>query len=114
MKVLIVEDNRQMRETIRFCLQNLSHEFCECSDGTDALSNFEIFKPDWVLMDWEMKRMDGITATKKIIKKFPKAKICFVTGYNDAELKMAALKAGAAGYVIKDDLSRLRKILEVR
>lgn len=113
MKVLIVDDNRQMRETIKFCLQNLSHEFCECSDGTDALSNFEIFKPDWVLMDWKMKRMDGITATKQIVKQFPEAKICLVTGYDDAELKKAAIKAGALDFVIKDDLSRLRKVLEV-
>jgi DNA-binding NarL/FixJ family response regulator len=63
------------------------------------------------LMDWEMNEMDGITATKQIIKNFPKANILLVTQYDDDILRIAAKEAGACGYVLKDDLSALRKIV---
>lgn len=108
MKVLIVDDNFKMREMLRSFLQDVTDEFCECDDGAKALLQYTDFHPDWVLMDWEMKEMDGLTATKQIIKKFPEANILLVTQYDDVELKVAASEAGASGYVLKDDLQSLR------
>ena len=92
-------------------LQDLTEDFRECEDGNQALSVYRKFHPDWVLMDWEMKQMDGLTATKQIIENFPEAQVLLVTQYNDRELREAATDAGACGFVLKEDLQRLRFIL---
>ncbi|MCM3871437.1 MAG: response regulator, partial [Pyrinomonadaceae bacterium] len=62
MKLLIVEDNEQMRRTIKSFMDDIAEAVFECADGADALAAYELRRPDWVLMDIEMKRMDGISA----------------------------------------------------
>ena len=111
MKVLIVDDSSPMREMMRRYLPTDAGEICECEDGIDALDCYEKFLPDWVLMDWEMKRMNGLKATRCIVGKFPQAKILLVTQYNDNELREAASEAGACGFVLKEDLTELRRLL---
>lgn len=111
MKVLIVDDNSQMREMMKNYLPSVAGEICECEDGINALASYEKFLPDWVLMDWQMKRMDGLTATRQIIGNFPEARVLLVTQYNDHELREAALEAGACGFILKENLSELREIL---
>ncbi len=111
MKILIVDDNFEIRQMMRSFLQDLTDEFRECEDGCEALDSYRGFLPDWVLMDWEMNVMDGITATKQIVAKFPEANILIVTQYDDAELKEAADEAGASGFILKDELISLRQII---
>jgi DNA-binding NarL/FixJ family response regulator len=89
----------------------LAAEIKECEDGAEALSAYRIFSPDWVLMDWEMKQIDGLTATKEIISAFPAAKIVMVTLHDRTELRTAAEKAGACGFVCKDNLQALNQFL---
>lgn len=108
-KILIVDDHTEMRRMTKFFLRDLPFEFEECADGADALDCYEKTRPDWVLMDWEMRRMDGLTATRKIIEKHPQAKILMVTQYDDEQLKEAATKAGARGFVLKENLMDLRR-----
>lgn len=110
-KVLIVDDNAQMREMTRFYVRQWAREIRECCDGSEALATFSDFQPDWVLMDWEMKQMDGLTATKEILKAFPSAKILMFTQFDDNELRDAATNAGASGFVLKDDLGGLSAFL---
>ena len=114
MKVLIVDDSLQMRGMMRQFLPSNADEICECEDGIDALEYYERFLPDWVLMDWEMKQMNGLEATKQIIGKFPEAKILLVTQYNDRELRAAASEAGVYAFVLKEDLAELRRLLAVK
>lgn len=111
MKILIVDDNPEMREMMRQFLPASIEEIRYCSDGLAALSAYSKFVPDLVLMDWQMKQMDGLTATREIIKNFPDANVLIVTQYDDAELKEAAAQAGASGFVLKDELSVLRRII---
>ena len=111
MKVLIVDDSSQMRRMMRQFLPADADEICECEDGVDALASYERFLPDWVLMDWEMKQMNGLKATKRIIGKYPNAKILIVTQHDEPELREAASEAGACGFVLKEDLAELRRIL---
>lgn len=111
MKVLIVDDSSQMRQMMRQFLPADTGEIRECEDGVDALACYERFQPDWVLMDWEMKQMNGLKATRQIIGKHPEAKILLVTQYNDIELREAASEAGACGFVLKENLAELRRIL---
>lgn len=96
----------------RFFLGDARFEFEECADGADALRCYEATRPDWVLMDWEMKRMNGIAATRRIIEKYPQANILIITQHDDQQLREAAVEAGARGFVLKDDLLCLRSILQ--
>jgi len=111
MKVLIVDDNEQMREALRNFIGDLADECCECADGSEAFAAFSAHRPDWVLMDLEMKGIDGLTATKQILDAWPEARVAIVTVYDDEELREATRRAGACAYVIKEDLLNLRQIL---
>ena len=113
LKVLIVDDNKQARTMIRHYLHELADVVAECEDGEDALDCYEANRPDWVLMDWEM-RTDGLTATRRIVKAHPEARILIVTQHDDDGLRDAAIAAGARGFVLKDDLLALGSFLEKR
>ncbi len=62
-------------------------------------------------MDWQMKQMDGLTATKEILRVFPEACILLITQFDDAELRAIAFESGVRGFVLKDDLLSLRSLL---
>ena len=111
MKLLIVEDNAHMRRWLGSLVQDLAEEIHECRDGSEALAAYTRHHPDWVLMDIKMPQTDGLTATRQIKAAWPEAKIIIVTEYGDAELRAAAQRAGACGYVVKENLSELRWLL---
>ena len=96
---------------IRRIVEGMTTEVNECADGSEALTAYSRFPPDWVLMDIKMAEIDGITATKQLKESFPAAKILIVTDYDDDDLRKSAREAGAAGYIIKEDLLALRQIL---
>lgn len=110
-KILIVDDHAETRRMTRFFLRDLAFDFEECADGADALDCYKKFLPDWVLMDWEMKQMNGLTATRQIIEKYPQARVLMFTQYDDRELREAARKAGASGFVLKENLMDLRGLI---
>ena len=83
----------------------------ECGDGNRALALYQQYRPEWVLMDWQMPETDGITATRNIIAKYPNANICMVTSFDDEILRIEAKKAGAIGFVLKKNLVELPDIL---
>lgn len=111
MTILIVEDSESMRQLIKKLVGDLTEAFSECSDGAQALGAYRDNQPDWVLMDIQMKDMDGLAATREIKGAFPQARIVIVTGYDDARLRKAAQNAGACAYVHKENLLDLRRIL---
>ncbi len=110
-KLLIVDDNETMRMLMKSLTQRLSHETRECSDGSEALQLYSEFRPDWVLMDIQMDKMDGITATRQIKSVYPEAKIIIITAYDDADLRESARDAGAHDFVLKEQLLEIGNIL---
>lgn len=110
MNILIVDDNKAMRCTIREFISDLTESIYECDDGRKAFDFYAEHLPDWVFMDIQMKDLDGISATKQIIGAFPRAKIAIVTDYDDEDLREAALAAGASKYFVKENLIDLRGI----
>ena len=112
MKLLIVEESASVRRLIGAILANRAYEIHECSDGVDALSAYDAHLPDFVLMDMSLKGLDGITATRQIKAAHPAAMVIIVTGYDDAALHEAARSAGACGYVLKENLFELDRLLE--
>jgi CheY-like chemotaxis protein len=111
-KLLIVEDNPQMRQMIRRVVADLADEVRECADEIEALKVYADQQPDWVLMDIELPQGNGINATRWIKASFPAARILIVTNYNDAMLRAVAAQAGACGYVLKENLLEVRTLLQ--
>ncbi|MBA2736533.1 MAG: response regulator transcription factor [Pyrinomonadaceae bacterium] len=109
MKVLIVEDSPPMLKMIRRAIADWAHEICECGDGAEAVALYAEQLPDWVLMDIELGAVNGIAATRQIKNNFPEARVVMVTNYNDHEMREAATRAGACGYVLKENLLELRR-----
>lgn len=96
---------------IRRCVGDLADEINEIDDGAKAFAAYKSFVPDWVLMDIKMKHMNGVAATAEIKAAFPEANILIVTNYNDDRLRETAARAGACGYVLKENLLDLRGLL---
>lgn len=110
MKILIADDSTAMRLCIK---QALSHadETLECSTGREAVRISTLERPDWVLMDIEMPELDGLSAARKIKAKWPDARILFVTAHDEPRFRAAALQLGARGYVLKEHLDEINKIV---
>ena len=111
MKVLIVEDSEAMRRTIKSFIEDLAELIHECTDGSDALAAFARFRPNWVLMDIKMQEVDGLAATRQIKAAYPEARIVMVTSFDEQSLRDEALLAGACGYVLKENLGDLVKLI---
>jgi len=111
MKLLIVEDNAVMRRLLRSLLSTLAAEIHECTDGNQALAAYRQLLPDWVLMDIEMPELDGLEATRQLLATFPNARVVIVTRYDDAKFRDAACRAGACGFVSKENLLGLPALI---
>jgi len=103
-RIQVVEDDSVLRRTLTELLR-LEADFLvvsEASNGEQAVAEAMIVRPDIVLMDIQMPRMDGIEATRRIREKLPEAHVVMLTKFGDDENVFAAIKAGALGYVLKD------------
>jgi len=114
MNLLIVEDNPDMRRLIKSVVEDLAESICECSDGAQALEAFNKQQPDWVLMDLQMREVDGLVATREIKSADPAARVIILTDYDDEHLREAARVAGACEYVVKENLNEIRRLLQSR
>ena len=111
MTLLIVDDNAGIRRILRRALVETAGAIWECTDGADALAAYEEHRPDIVLMDIKMPRVDGLMATRQIRQFDPAAQVIVVTDYEDEDLRAAVLEAGALKYVLKQDISDLPEIV---
>jgi len=110
--VLIVEDNTRMRQMIRSVVSDLAAEVFETDDGADSIAAYEEHRPTWVLMDIKLKTLDGLTATRSIVRKDPRARVVIVTNYDSPGFRDEARSAGACAYVLKNHLLELRHIIQ--
>jgi DNA-binding NarL/FixJ family response regulator len=102
-KVLCVDDHQLIREGIASALrEETDMELVgQAANGRDAVVEFRRSRPDVTLMDLQMPDIDGIEATKTILKEFPTARIVILTTYPGDVNASRALRVGARGYLLK-------------
>ena len=103
-RLAIVDDHELAREGLRDMLADaLDIEVVgEAANGREALLLCSRLHPDLVLMDVRMPEMDGLAATREIKQRYPETSVMMVTMHENPDYLLEALKAGAAGYVLKD------------
>jgi two-component system, NarL family, response regulator LiaR len=103
-RILIADDHALVREGLRTMLSGEVglEVIAEANDGRQALDSCRELEPDLVLMDVRMPVMDGLQATRKIKDEMPKTSVMMVTMHENPDYLFEAVKAGAAGYVLKD------------
>lgn len=103
-RVLLVDDQPLVRAGLKMILC-AEEGFCvvgECADGVDVLAAARSHRPDVVVMDVRMPRMDGAEATRRLREDLEAPPVLILTTFKDDEVLSAALRAGAAGFLLKD------------
>jgi DNA-binding NarL/FixJ family response regulator len=103
-KLILVDDQRLMREGLRTLLElEPDMEIAgEAEDGLEALELYASLQPQVVLMDIRMPKLDGVEATRRLLQRWPEARVMILTTFDDDALVFEGLRAGALGYLLKD------------
>jgi NarL family two-component system response regulator YdfI len=103
-RVLIADDHLIVRQGLRLILEtdDRLELVGEASDGAEALELARELEPDVVLMDLRMPGMDGLTAIESLQVEQPQVNVVILTTFNEDELMMRGLRAGAKGFLLKD------------
>jgi DNA-binding NarL/FixJ family response regulator len=106
-RILLADDHAIVRQGLRALLSNV-HDIevvAEAEDGREALEKAERHKPDVIIMDFAMPGLNGLEGTRRIANHLPSAKVLVLTMHNNEEYILQCLKAGAAGYLLKDAIA---------
>ena len=104
---MIVDDHEGVRNLIRKLIAAPGDSVLECASGDEALLAMTNFKPDCVTMDISMPGLCAFKATRNLRAAHPTARVIFVSSHDQPDYRRAAREAGAAGYVMKENLSEL-------
>lgn len=111
MRVLIAEDTESVRFALRMAIESMGHEVVGlATDGEEALRSYFETKPECVVMDVRMPRMDGLDCTRHLMKQDPNGRVIIVTGGRTTPREANA--AGARGLIEKPfDLGTLGRMI---
>ncbi len=103
LRILVVDDDREFRQGLQALLGTVDRVSVigEASTGAEALTRVAASQPDLVLMDLNMPEINGIEATRAITSRSPHVAILMLTMFEDDESVLAAMRAGARGYILK-------------
>ena len=103
LRVLVADDDPLARRMIKAALRDAGMVVvAEARDGREAVELGLYYRPDVIVMDVVMPRLDGILATRRIRKELPAQVIVVLSGVDEDEVGLLALQAGAAGFISKD------------
>ncbi|MER5377164.1 response regulator transcription factor [Streptomyces sp. NPDC002553] len=102
-RVLIADDEELIRTGFRLILTSRGIEVIgEAADGVQAVAEAERLRPDVLLMDIRMPRLDGLEAAKRVLRLLPRCRVLMLTTFDLDHYVYAALAAGASGFLLKD------------
>ncbi|MEU3983726.1 response regulator transcription factor [Streptomyces sp. NPDC026672] len=102
-RVLVVDDQALVRAGVTMLLRTAGEEVVgEAADGQEAVRLAQQLRPDVVLMDLRMPRMNGVEATRRILAALPETHVLMLTTFDEDAEVYGALRAGAVGYLLKD------------
>ncbi len=109
MRIVIIDDDPFVREALATILnaQTDIEVRAQGGDGEEAVARYSEERPDIVLMDVRMPRMNGLEAAQAILTEFPDARIVLLTTFPDDEYIVSALRLGVKGYLIKQEVSTI-------
>ena len=109
MRILLIDDNDGIRTLVRTLLENSGccEVVGEASDGSDAISAVGRYRPDLVIMDWQMPGEDGVIATRRLKRVYPAVQVVALVTMETPELRAEFRAAGADGFFGKADLARM-------
>lgn len=109
MNIILIDDDKLVCSALKTILESDPdfHVPVMGHDGTEAISLYTKYRPDLILMDIRMAGMTGIDAGEAILKKFPEARILYLTTFADNEYIIRALKIGAKGYILKQNFESI-------
>jgi DNA-binding NarL/FixJ family response regulator len=113
-RALIVEDHAEFRSLLRSTLQKESRCILigEAVDGLQAVQQAEELQPDLILLDLSLPKLNGMEAFRRIRKLSPGSKVVILSQDSSPEVVQAALRLGAAGYLLKSDAGDLPLALD--
>ena len=102
-KVMIADDQELIRQSLEIVLSTKPdlEVVSTVADGFEVLESIKKCRPDLILMDIRMPKMDGVYCTKMVKEQYPDIKIIILTTFDDDEFVFSALKYGASGYLLK-------------
>lgn len=105
LSVLIADDEAVVRETISIYVNSAPdmQVVGTAADGRAAVQMAETLRPDIILMDIQMPRVDGVEAVAEVLRLLPRTHVVMITTFTSREAVVPALRAGALGYVLKSD-----------
>ena len=105
LRILVVDDHAVVRRGVRALLESHGNwEVCgEATTGRDAVEQSRRLRPDVVVMDLSLPELNGLDATRQILKDAPEIEVLVLTMHQSEELARDVLQAGARGYVLKSD-----------
>ena len=105
MRVIIVDDDKLVSLSLKTIIEAKGgfEVVAIGADGIEAVSLFEMYTPDVLLMDIRMEKRNGLEAASMILSKYPNAKILLLTTFADDEYIVKAISIGACGYLLKQD-----------
>ena len=100
-KILLVDDEKDIREIVNLALADMGYQVLEAEDGEKALRIFQKAQPPIVLTDIKMPNMDGIELLQKIKRENPETEVVMITGHGDMDLAIKSLKYEATDFITK-------------
>ena len=101
-RVLVVDDHDLFRTGLRSLLEEFGFDVADASSGAAGVRRAHSFAPDVVVMDMNMPEMTGVEATPLVLEAAPQTSVLMLTIATDDERVLAAVRAGASGYLLKD------------
>jgi DNA-binding NarL/FixJ family response regulator len=107
-RILIADDHELMRRGLRSILATRPNwEVCgEAVDGSDAIEKTRLLRPDILVLDISMPRINGLEVARAVRRDYPGTQVVILSQYDESEMRPYAIEAGARGYVSKAEASR--------